>query len=251
MLYFPNAKINLGLQILQKRQDGFHDIDTCFYPLMELYEAIEFIEAEEDSIEIRGMKIDVAMKENIVYKALQMLRTKGHIPAQQIILQKSIPSGAGLGGGSADAAWTLRALRDKYTMTVSDEELHEMASKLGADVAFFLKNKPALAKGKGDILTDADIDLSLYHIKCVHPGVHVNTAWAYSQAKPKQGRKTVKEILSQDISTWKSELENDFEEIVFPKFPELKQVKATLYEKGAIYASMSGSGSSFFGIFPN
>ncbi len=251
MLHYPNAKINLGLYILRKRKDGYHAIESGFYPLRGLYEALEFIESESDSLQIEGMDLDVGMEGNIVYRALQELRKLAEIPPQQIVLQKAIPSGAGLGGGSADAAWTLKALREKYGDRITDEQIEEIALQLGSDVPYFLKNSPAVAQGQGEILKPIDLDLSGYQIRCVHPAVHINTAWAYSQAKPKDNRKPIASILAQDIVSWRKELFNDFEDIVFEKHPQLKKVKDRLYAEGAIYASMSGSGSSFYGIFPS
>ncbi len=252
MLDFPNAKINLGLHILDRRSDGYHDIDTCFYPVPSMVDALEILPAEQSTVQMLGTSEDIPLEENLVWRALQSLKT--HHPFAEdvlIILQKNIPTGAGLGGGSADAAWTLRMLDDLLNLSIPKDELESIAVGLGADVPFFIRNKPCIATGIGEVMTPTDLDLSQYRIEIVPSDIHVSTAWAFGQVVPQSGRKPIRQIIQQPIDTWRDELYNDFEEVVYARYPALAQHKAELYQQGAIYASLTGTGSAVYGIFPS
>lgn len=250
MLGFPVCKINLGLNITQKRTDGFHNIETVFYSV-KWADALEIIEGGDQPFELfmSGLKVNGKMEENIIFKAYQLLTEKSHIPNIKVYLHKVLPMGAGLGGGSSDAAFFLKLANERLQLNLSTEQLTEMARKLGSDCAFFIKNTPVFAKGKGDEFESVDLDLSPYHILVVYPGIHSNTKEAYEGVIPAIPARSVKQIISQPIETWKNELVNDFEKSIFKKYPEIEQLKQKLYENGAIYASLSGSGSAVFGIF--
>lgn len=252
MISFPNAKINLGLHIIKKREDGFHNIETVFYPI-QWNDVIEIRKTEgNNSIDLKTFGIEIAgdLKDNLISKAYNLLKEKYSLPALEICLLKNIPSGAGLGGGSADAAFFLKSIKENYLPGLSESELENYASKLGADCAFFIHNKSLFAKEKGNVFEDIRIDLSGYKIQIIYPGIHVSTPQAYAACKPRgEGVSELKQIIESGILNWKDHLENDFEKTVFPQFPELQKVKNKLYESGAVYASMSGSGSAIFGIF--
>jgi 4-diphosphocytidyl-2-C-methyl-D-erythritol kinase len=253
MLSFPNCKINLGLNILQKREDGFHDLETVFYPLP-LKDMLEIISAsaagEELSYADSGLPVGGAKENNLCCKAYQLLKKDFPLlPRIKLHLHKGIPTGAGLGGGSADAAFTLQLLNDLFQLNISTAQLLRYAVVLGSDSPFFIINKPCLAKGRGELLEEIALNLSVYSIILINPGVHINTAWAFSQVSPALPEKNISSIIHQSISTWKEELKNDFEQPVFEKYPEIKNIKEELYNQGALYASMSGSGSTVYGIF--
>lgn len=253
MITFPNCKINLGLNILRKREDGFHDLSTVFYPIS-LFDALEIIPNHEVSsnteFNCTGLDINLTDAVNLCVKAFQLVKQDyPALPSVRIHLHKSIPIGAGLGGGSADAAFMLKMLKDKFSLPISDKQLQEYAALLGSDCAFFLRNKPCLATGRGEILEDIDINLTNYKIVVVNPGIHINTATAFSQVNPSVPLMGIREIVTLHIGQWKDLLINDFEGPVFSRFPQIKEVKEQLYGQGAIYAAMSGSGSSLFGIF--
>jgi 4-diphosphocytidyl-2-C-methyl-D-erythritol kinase len=253
MVNFPNCKINLGLNIIGKRADGYHDLETLFYPIA-IKDVLEIIEADKTEFTISGNEIDVPIKENICIQAYQLLKNRfPDLPAAKIHLHKIIPSGAGLGGGSADASFALKLLNEKFQLNLTIQKLIEYALELGSDCPFFILNKPCLATGRGEQLEEIDLDLSDYKIVIVNPGIHINTAWAFTELSGRLQRsdhyKTIKHIIQQPIETWKTELKNDFEVPVFNKYPEIKSIKETLYNNGAIYAAMSGSGSTVFGIF--
>ncbi len=249
MLDFPNAKINLGLHILSKRDDGYHEIDTCFYPILNHTDALELIPNSENSLTVLGLE-DLSPDQNLAWKALQAFNaaTQNDKP-YQIILQKHIPTGAGLGGGSADAAWTLKMMNENTEEPLSQKELIKIATHLGADVPFFILNTPSIASGIGEIMKPITLDLSEYHIELIHSDIHISTAWAFGSITPSAGRKSIEDIVSQPIPTWKSELHNDFEDVVFKKYPSLEETQKHLYNRGAIYASMTGTGSTIYGIF--
>ncbi len=249
MLFFPNAKINIGLNILNRRDDGFHDIETLMIPVG-LCDSLEFIKAKEFLFSSSGIVLDVNSANNICTKAYEILKKSYPLTLLSMHLHKAIPTGAGLGGGSADAAFLLKNLNNYFNLNISNIELQNFAKVLGSDCPFFIKNKPSLAFGRGEILETFDIDLSNYKIVIVHLGIHVNTAWAYKNSKPDSSRSTLKSILtSQPIANWKNTIYNDFENIIFPLYPEIKELKDKMYNLGAIYASMTGSGSAVFGIF--
>lgn len=251
MLTYSNAKINIGLNIVEKRTDGFHNIETIFFPIG-MRDAIEIADSKEDApytFTASGIPIHIEAKDNIVVKAYELIRAKYDFPAQNIHLHKNIPFGAGLGGGSANAAYMIKLLNEKFNLRMSTEEMEGEVKKLGSDCAFFIKNEPAFAIEKGDKLNSIDLDLSGYHILLIKPDIHISTPEAYANIKPQKPEVSLKDIIKQPIETWKSSVKNDFEESIFPKYPLLAKMKEELYEEGAIYAAMSGSGSSMFGIF--
>ncbi|AEW20613.1 MAG: 4-(cytidine 5'-diphospho)-2-C-methyl-D-erythritol kinase [Tannerella sp.] len=248
MICFPNAKINLGLSIVGKRPDGYHDLETIFYPVP-LCDALEIVGAETDSLRCSGMTLDSDSENNLVLKALRSLRKKYTIPPLAVYLRKAIPFGAGLGGGSADAAFMLKLVSEYYRLSVSDDELEEIASGIGADCAFFIRNRPVKASGIGNIFEPIDLSLGSYTLYIVKPDVFVSTKDAYSMVKPSQPMHSLDEIIRLPVSEWKDVLKNDFETSVFSHFPMIGEIKDELYAQGAVYASMSGSGSAVFGLF--
>lgn len=251
MIDFPNCKINLGLNITQKRHDGFHNIETVFYPV-NWSDSIEIIEGGSQSFElfISGLKVEGNTSENIIYKAFKLISEDHKLPNLKVYLHKVLPMGAGLGGGSSDAAFFMKLANKQIKLNLSTEKLTEIARKLGSDCAFFIENTPVFAKGKGDEFEVVNVDLSQYYILLVYPGVHSNTKEAYEGCIPTQPSRSVKDIVSKEpIEKWKDLLMNDFEKSIFKKYPEIEKLKNDLYKNGAIYASLSGSGSAVFGIF--
>lgn len=249
MICFPNAKINLGLNIVSKRPDGYHNIETIFYPIP-VKDALEIVKAEQFSFNQTGILIDAPIEKNLVVKALNLLKSKkNNIPELEVHLLKAIPFGAGLGGGSADAAYMLKLVNDFANLGFSQDELETMAASIGADCPFFIRNKPVFASGTGNIFESVELSLKDYYLCLVKPDVAVSTPEAYSMVIPKTPDVSLKEIIKRPVPTWKDLMFNDFEVSVFPKYPIIKDIKETLYEKGAVYASMSGSGSSVFGLF--
>lgn len=253
MIVFPNCKINLGLHILQKRADGFHDLETVFYPIA-LQDALEIVQSPSPVPTIQfnttGLKIDSSAEDNICFKAYQLLkRDFPQLPAIKMHLHKAIPSGAGLGGGSSDGAFTLLLLNKKFNLGLSAEQLINYALQLGSDCPFFIKSKPCYATGRGERLEEIELDLSHYKIVLVNPQIHIHTGKAFSKIIPSNQRTSIKEIIQQPIEKWKELLKNDFEEVVFSEHPQVKTIKEKLYKQGAVYVSMSGSGSSVYGLF--
>lgn len=255
MLAFPNCKINLGLSILNKREDGYHNIETIFYPVP-LKDALEIIQSNEtDHIQFSssGLDIDGDTENNLCIKAYQLLRKDfTQIASVKIHLHKSIPMGAGLGGGSADAAFMLQLLNQQFSLNLSTTQLISYALKLGSDCPFFILNTPCLGTGRGEILKEIVVDLSAYQLILVNPGIHVNTGQAFKSLilNPENNDPVfLKDIIKQPITNWQQHLKNDFEEPVFKMYPAIKEIKESLYHMGATYASMSGSGSTVYGIF--
>ena len=250
MVCFPNAKINIGLNIVSKRDDGFHNIETVFYPIR-LSDILEFVPAKNKitGVTTTGIVLNVPDKENICYKAYELLAENFGLPPLEIFLHKIIPSGAGLGGGSADAAFLLKELNNFFKLGLKDKELEALAAKLGSDCAFFIQNKPVFASGRGEIFEDIILDLSRYYIYLVKPDVFISTADAYAGVLPELPQKSLKGLITEPIEKWKNTIGNDFETSIFKKSPLLKDIKSCLYEQGAVYAAMSGSGSSVYGIF--
>ncbi|MES2386563.1 MAG: 4-(cytidine 5'-diphospho)-2-C-methyl-D-erythritol kinase [Bacteroidota bacterium] len=273
MVSFPNAKINLGLHVTSRRPDGYHNIETCFYPVgacdvLEILPASKSAspdlltevglsepkKAQQNSecgvtIELSGIKTGGKAENNLCLKAYYKYYEGCNTPALNIYLHKTLPVGAGLGGGSSDAAFTLRMLNNMAAKPVSEERLFEMAASIGADCAFFLANKPVYASGKGEILTDTPVNLSGKYILLLHPGFPVRTADAYAGIQPKNPLTNLKEVLAMPLPEWRKYLVNDFEDSVFSRFPVLAGIKKGMYNAGAVYASMSGSGSAVYGIF--
>ncbi|MDR2125628.1 MAG: 4-(cytidine 5'-diphospho)-2-C-methyl-D-erythritol kinase [Prevotellaceae bacterium] len=250
MVVFPNAKINLGLNVLEKRNDGFHNIETVFYPV-KLYDILEIVKSQNNVSNLfnSGLIINDSTNNNLCIKALNLLKKDFHLPEVDIFLHKNIPFGAGLGGGSADAANTLMLLNKMFDLCISDNRLMQYAAALGSDCAFFIKNKPQMASGRGEILNDIDADLSGYYFALIKPQVFVGTANAYAGIKPQKPKIRLSEIMAMPVGEWKYFLVNDFEYSVFARFPQIKTIKESLYSRGAIYASMSGSGSSVYAFF--
>jgi len=248
MIIFANAKINLGLFILSKREDGYHDIASLKFPIP-LYDVLEILPAESFELTILGKTIDGDLSDNLIFKAYSILKEEQGIGPVRIVLQKNIPMGAGIGGGSADATFTLKGLNTYFQLNLSDEVLKEYAGRLGSDCPFFVENIPQLATGKGDILRPFELDLKGKFLYLVHPNIHIRTATAYAQVKPTERNIDWEQIGQKDFSFWRTNLKNDFEDSVFPVYPELYDIKQAFYQHGAVYASMSGSGSSVFGIF--
>jgi len=261
MIQFSPCKINLGLSILAKRTDGFHALETVFYPVA-LHDIVEIVPeklaSQENSNTINGVsfthtgiRIPGDAANNLCVKAYHLLKADyPHIGDVKIHLHKNIPMGAGLGGGSADGSTVLQLLNEIFNLNLSKTQLINYAAELGSDCPFFIFNEACHATGRGEILDPISIDLINYTIVLVHPGIHIATPWAFQQLNPCVKEKTIAEIIKQPIETWKTELINDFEAPVFKAYPTLEDLKNNLYKQGAIYASMSGSGSSLFGIFP-
>lgn len=248
MINFPNAKINIGLNITERRTDGYHNLETIFYPV-NIKDALEVIEAGELSFESSGLEIPGRVEDNLCIKGYHLLKKDFDIPPVKIHLHKNIPIGAGLGGGSADAAFFIRLMNEKFNLGLTIDEQLGYARKLGADCAFFIENKPVFAFERGDEFEPIKLDLSAYEIVLVMPDVHISTSEAFSGIKPAMVKQSLLELILDPISQWKNYIKNDFETNIFKNHVEIRGVKAALYQAGAIYASMSGSGASVFGIF--
>lgn len=253
MVTFPNAKINLGLDIVARRPDGYHNLETVFYPIP-LCDILEITPAEEPdapdyTFTMYNAVFDGDDNDNLVVRAYKALAADHNLPKVNMSLYKNIPTGAGLGGGSADAAFALKMLNSMAGLGLSDEELEEYAATIGADCAFFIKNRPAYATGIGNILTPTACDITGYTLVLVKPDIHISTKDAYALVTPAAAETPLAEIISRPVDTWKDAMKNDFEKSVFAKHPSMERIKEKLYAMGAVYASMSGSGSSFFGIF--
>jgi 4-diphosphocytidyl-2-C-methyl-D-erythritol kinase len=254
MVSFPNCKINIGLNIIGKRADGYHDLETIFYPI-QIKDVIEIIEADyknDISFTSTGNIIDVKDDNNLCVKAYHLLKKDfPQLPSVKMHLHKNIPMGAGLGGGSADASAVLLLLNKKFNLHISQEKLIAYALQLGSDCPFFIINKPCFAAGRGEILEEIILDLSSYKIVVVNPSIHVNTGEAFSSLNQSNFSPIgeLQQQIKQDITTWRNVIKNDFEKSVLEKYPEIGKIKNMLYENGAIYSAMSGSGSTVFGIF--
>ncbi|NOZ35292.1 MAG: 4-(cytidine 5'-diphospho)-2-C-methyl-D-erythritol kinase [Chlorobi bacterium] len=249
MIVFPNAKINIGLNITEKRKDGFHNLETIFYPVS-LSDILEFtVSKDKTTFNNSGLKIDVPSDKNLVITAYQLLKKKYNLPELHIHLHKIIPFGAGLGGGSSDAAFMLKSLNNYFKLKLTTKTLENYAQKLGSDCPFFIKNNAVIACGTGNIFTEVKINLSNYFILIVIPNIQVSTKEAFKGINPEETTKWSKKLINLPVSEWKNIIRNDFEESIFKLYPEIKTIKDNLYRKGALYAQMSGSGSSIFGIF--
>ena len=253
MITFPNAKINLGLNITAKRPDGYHNLETVFYPVP-IEDALEIhvLNNSTDknfSLHQAGMEITGNAEDNLVVKAYLLLDKEFNLPPVDIHLYKHIPSGAGLGGGSSDAAFMLKLLNERFELKLTDEKLEEYAATLGADCAFFIKNTPTYAEGIGNIFSPLSLSLKGYQILLVKPDIFVSTREAFSLVRPHEPEYSLQEIITHPVSEWKEQMVNDFEVSVFPQYPVIGEIKEELYKNGAMYAAMSGSGSSVFGLF--
>ena len=250
MIKFPNAKINLGLNIVRRRPDGYHDIETVFYPIA-LQDVVEIVPAKgsESTLTTYGRNIDCPVEKNLVMKAYRALEKDFNLPPVDIYLHKNIPDGAGLGGGSADAASAMLILNEIFSLNIPKADLAARAARLGADCAFFIYNSPMMATGIGDILSPIEVPLHGKTLLLVKPDVSVPTAEAYSRVTPHESDTSLHSLMASPVETWRNTLKNDFEPSVFAAHPELADIKQQIYDLGAVYASMSGSGSSIFGIF--
>ena len=266
MIVFPNCKINLGLKILRRRPDGYHDLETIFYPLP-LKDTLECIretaeakspgestretaEANAPQFTSYNLPIPGDPANNLCLKAWSLLKKDfPDLPPVHIHLLKNIPIGAGLGGGSSDGAWTLKCLNKQFQLGLTQDQLLEYAAQLGSDCAFFIINTPCIGGGRGEQLQPIELNLDNYTFTLVDPGVHISTAKAFSLCTPAENRTPLTAIIARPIETWREALQNDFEQPIFQIHPELTQIKATLYKHGALYASLTGSGSSFYAIF--
>jgi len=252
MICFPNAKINLGLFVTEKRADGYHNLETLFYPI-KLHDVLEIIENKESREAYlwssSGIKIDGNPADNLCIKALMLLKKDFRIPSIKIHLHKVVPFGAGLGGGSADAAFTLITLNQMFKLGLTDDQLAQYAKQIGADCPFFIYNKPCIAKGIGNEFEFQDLQLPGKYIQLIKPDIHISTPEAYRGIKPKLPKESILHILNKPVEEWKDNLINDFEASVFPNHTSIEDIKKQMYDNGAIYSSMTGSGAAVFGIF--
>lgn len=255
MVSFPNSKINIGLNILRRREDGFHDIETVFFPL-ELSDILEFTvmpDTEYNGVRltVSGLDIKCVPEKNLCVRAYELLKAGFDLPPLNVHLHKVIPSGAGLGGGSSDGAFMLKALSQEFRLGLTEEEICEYASRLGSDCAFFIKNKPLLAYGRGDRFREIKPFGEDFVVAVVHPGIHVSTAEAYAGVSPARPVERLEKLITLPVEEWKGRIVNDFETSIFDRYPLIGKIKEKLYSLGAVYASMSGSGSAVYGIFKN
>jgi len=249
VVLFPNCKINIGLNVIRKRTDGYHDLETVFYPVA-VKDALEIIRSTELNFQLTGLPVNGPIDNNLCVKAYHLLKKDfPDLPPVNIHLHKVIPMGAGLGGGSADGAFMLFMLNKKFQLNLSEEKLISYALELGSDCPFFIINKPCFATGRGENLSLVSLDLSAFKLVLVNPGIHVSTKEAFSKLSPAVPTKSIQQIIQQPIESWKDELKNDFEETVFQLHSAIQNIKEHLYVKGAIYAAMTGTGSTVFGIF--
>ncbi len=277
MITHPNVKINLGLNVLRKRPDGFHDLETLFVPYPDIHDVLEIVTGDDYSRTLAGLRerygtltqaispdgklmITLARKEGVDWDPLKDLTARAYfllsedfaLPPMKIFLEKLSPVGAGLGGGSADAAFALRMMAQLSGLSLDDGQLAAYAARLGSDCAFFIYNRPMLGSGRGEILEPYPLELDGYKLDVIIPeGISVSTADAYRGIVPRTPEKPLRDVLAQPVESWKEDLKNDFEETVFAKYPRLREVKDKLYREGAVYAAMSGSGSAFFRIRKN
>jgi 4-diphosphocytidyl-2-C-methyl-D-erythritol kinase len=249
MVSFPNCKINLGLKILRRREDGFHDIQTIFYPLP-LYDILEAVRSPDLQFSSTGRPIPGDPGANLAIRAWQLLRQDfPDLPFVHIHLHKMIPIGGGLGGGSADGAFMLDLLNREFRLGLDAARLARYAARLGSDCPFFLIDQPCLGQGRGEQLEVLPLDLSVYSFLLVHPGIHISTAEAFSRCRPDDSGPSLRSVIAQPIGQWRENLTNDFEPSLFDRYPILPEIKQSLYDRGALYAAMTGSGSCLFGIF--
>lgn len=252
MITFPRAKINIGLTIVSKRTDGFHEIETIFYPAG-ISDVLEFVVPRErvlsDQLVVSGVVTDCRPEDNLAVRAVSLMRERYNIPFLRIHLHKVIPPGSGLGGGSSDASAMLLLLNRYFRLQINQDELGEMALKLGSDCPFFIRQTPQLATGRGEIFTPLNCFLDGYYLVIVREGIHISTRLAYSESKPRGRVSGLERLIMEPIIEWKNSIVNDFEEYAFREYPLLAGLKQGMYDAGALYSSMSGSGSAVYGIF--
>ena len=248
MIVYPNAKINIGLHILEKYPNGFHRIESILYPV-DMCDILEIIPSDKFRFGMSGIPVDGTPDTNLVVRAFRMMEKQYGIPPVSIHLHKMIPPGSGLGGGSSDAAHTLKALNSLFDKNIPEEVLEDLAMQLGSDCPFFIRNRPVLASGKGNEFSPVSLDLSGYGIKIVTPEFSINTGWAYSQVIPSEKETSLADLIRLPVPQWQGKITNDFEKALFPHYPELARLKRQLLQEGAVYASLTGSGSAVYGLF--
>ena len=243
------CKVNIGLNIVSKREDGYHNLETVFYPVP-LYDDIRLTSSDADGISIDGYALDCDPMDNLVMRSVRLLRQNGyHVPPVRVMLTKRIPSGAGLGGGSSDAAHVVKALDRALSLGIDVVKMEDMLSTLGADCPFFVRCQPVYAEGIGNVFTPIDLNLSGWHILLVKPDEHISTREAYSSVTPMSSDSYLPTLLQSPVETWRDRVKNDFEQSVFPLHPRIEEIRDYLYASGASYACMSGSGSTVFGLY--
>jgi 4-diphosphocytidyl-2-C-methyl-D-erythritol kinase len=248
MILFPPAKINLGLSIVEKRNDGYHELETCMLPIP-FYDILEILPSENFSFFQTGFKIPGIQGENLCEKAFRLMKKKHSVPNVMMHLRKQIPMGAGLGGGSSDAAYVLKGLNEMFQLNLAEKLLEDLAAELGSDCPFFIKNEAQMARGRGEKLTPINLTLRGYYFVLLNPGIHVGTKEAYAGVTPTYKEISLDVLLENPISAWQNLIINDFEASIFVNHPKIAELKSELLKLGALYASMSGSGSSVFGVF--
>jgi len=249
VIQFSNCKINIGLHITGKRADGYHNLETVFFPVP-LYDVLEIIDACDTSVSVLGQPIPGDPQNNIVTKAWKLLKADfPQLPPVHFHLLKNIPAGAGLGAGSANGAYALLSLNQKYDLGLSKEQVLHYALQLGSDCPFFIIGQPVFASGRGEVFEPVSIDLSHFKLVIINPGVHISTPWAFSQLQIESPAINLKEAVTQPVPAWKQLIQNDFEAPIFKAYPEIENIKHSLYQAGAIFALMSGSGSTVYGLF--
>ncbi|MGV6861405.1 MAG: 4-(cytidine 5'-diphospho)-2-C-methyl-D-erythritol kinase [Putridiphycobacter sp.] len=249
MVVYPNAKINIGLRVVEKRPDGFHNLESVFYPIP-WYDIIEIVPADDFKFKSSGLPINGDTENNLVVKAFRLLQNEHHISNCHIHLHKQIPMGAGLGGGSADASFTLVALNEIFKLNLAPQTLIRYADQLGSDCPFFIENKPKYVTGKGEQMTSIDFNLSGYYIKLVNPGIHVSTKMAFEGLKLNSNAvSNLQNLTLSDLSAQTSDVKNDFEQTIFKLHPEIEKIKQKMLKEGALYAAMTGTGSTVYGIY--
>lgn len=247
----PNSKINLGLRVVSRRPDGYHNLETVFYPIP-LQDELTVETAQDDEIIVEGIPVEGNPMNNLVMRVLHLLREEGHlIPSIRVILKKNIPSGAGLGGGSSDAAFMMKMLNEMFSLGLTIEKMEQLVSRLGADCAVFIQNKPVFAEGIGNLFTPIHLSLKGWHLVLIKPDDFISTKEAYALIEPKRPNTSLIQLVNEDVRLWNGLILNDFETSVFPHHPKVKEIRDELYNMGAVYAAMSGSGSSVFGLFTN
>lgn len=257
MVVFPNCKINLGLNIIRKRNDGYHDLETVFYPVpltdaLEVVRELSTVDGQRSTVNFTstGLTINGTENDNLCVKAYQLLKQDfPDLPSIKMHLHKVIPMGAGLGGGSADGAFALQLLNNKFQLQLTTEQLITYALQLGSDCPFFIINKPCFATSRGEIMQPIDLDLSDYKIVLVNPQIHIGTGWAFSNIAPQVPATSIQEIIQQPVITWKDVLVNDFQTPAIQQYPAIGEAIHQLYQQGAVYSAMTGSGSTVFGLF--
>jgi 4-diphosphocytidyl-2-C-methyl-D-erythritol kinase len=248
MIIFPQAKINLGLHVLHKRSDSYHELETCMVSIP-LYDILEILPSDNFEFHQSGIEVGGEMQSNLCVKAFELIKSNYSISPVYMHLRKQIPMGAGLGGGSSDAAHVINGLNDLFGLNIPQARREELAASLGSDCPFFVEGTPKIAQGRGEVLAPISLDLKGYHLLLIYPNIHVSTSEAYSNVSFYSGDLSIREILAQPIDEWKFNLQNTFEKHIFEIHPRLKSLRDEMYEAGAIYSAMSGSGSTIFGIF--